>query len=129
MRSSAAGSRCRSQARCARSALSSSAAAGRCRKSRAEITRSGPMPALWSPASGPSSIQSRGQWVREAGTGGMSERVSFHRMDEGTREDYELLDRRERQQAQHLPESILNALMKLDDSLECLPVSRLEHSL
>ena len=59
----------------------------------------------------------------------MSERVSFHRMDEGTREDYELLDRLERRQAQHLPDSILSALMKLDDSLQCLPVSRLEHSL
>jgi predicted HD phosphohydrolase len=50
-------------------------------------------------------------------------------MEDGTREDYELLDRVERQQAQHLPDAILAALRKLDYSLAGLPVSRLEHSL
>jgi predicted HD phosphohydrolase len=50
-------------------------------------------------------------------------------MEDGTREDYELLDRSERDYAKHLPDHILASLMKLDHSLEGYPVSRLTHSL
>jgi predicted HD phosphohydrolase len=59
----------------------------------------------------------------------MNKMVSFRRMQDGTREDYELLDRSEREYAQHLPEHILASLLKLDHSLEGYPVSRLGHSL
>ncbi|MDB6086663.1 MAG: peptidase [Gammaproteobacteria bacterium] len=55
--------------------------------------------------------------------------VSFRRMEDGTREDYELLDRSEREYARRLPDHIMGSLMKLDHSLEGYPVSRLEHSL
>jgi predicted HD phosphohydrolase len=59
----------------------------------------------------------------------MSKMVSFRRMENGTREDYELLDRSEREYAQRLPDHVLAALSKLDHSLEGYPVSRLGHSL
>jgi predicted HD phosphohydrolase len=59
----------------------------------------------------------------------MSQIVSFRRMEDGTREDYELLDRSEREYARRLPDSILASLKKLDHSLDGYPVSRLEHSL
>ncbi|HEY2676233.1 MAG TPA: HD domain-containing protein [Steroidobacteraceae bacterium] len=59
----------------------------------------------------------------------MNSTVSFTRMEDGTREDYELLDRSELEHARHLPDSILAALKKLDHSLEGYPVSRLGHSL
>jgi predicted HD phosphohydrolase len=59
----------------------------------------------------------------------MSQIVSFHRMEDCTREDYELLDRIERQHAQHLPGTILATLSRMNQSLDGLPVSRLEHSL
>jgi predicted HD phosphohydrolase len=59
----------------------------------------------------------------------MKSTVSFTRMEDGTREDYELLDRSELEYARHLPDSILAALKKLDHSLEGYPVSRLGHSL
>jgi len=55
--------------------------------------------------------------------------VSFHRMQDGTREDYELLDRFERDYVRALPDRVLAALRKLDDSLQGYPVSRLGHSL
>jgi predicted HD phosphohydrolase len=55
--------------------------------------------------------------------------VSFHRMEDGTREDYELLDRGEREYVRALPDRILAALRKLDQSLPGYPVSRLDHSL
>jgi predicted HD phosphohydrolase len=55
--------------------------------------------------------------------------VSFQRMEDGTREDYELLDRSEREYALGLPDTILGALEKLDHTLQGYPVSRLEHSL
>jgi predicted HD phosphohydrolase len=55
--------------------------------------------------------------------------VSFHRMEDGTREDYELLERSEREYVRALPDRILAALGKLDQSLPGYPVSRLEHSL
>ena len=59
----------------------------------------------------------------------MSRIVSFHRMQDGTRDDYELLDQSEREYAKHLPDQILAALGKLNHSLEGYPISRLEHSL
>ena len=59
----------------------------------------------------------------------MNEIVSFRRMEDGTREDYELLDESEREYARGLPDAVLASLEKLDHSLEGYPVSRLEHSL
>jgi len=59
----------------------------------------------------------------------MKRTVSFRRMQDGTREDYEFLDRVERDYAKHLPDKILAALAKLDHSLEGYPVSRLVHCL
>ena len=61
--------------------------------------------------------------VSDAGT------VSFHRMEDGTREDYALLDRAEREYVRGLPDRLLGALGKLDHSLQGYPVSRLGHSL
>jgi predicted HD phosphohydrolase len=55
--------------------------------------------------------------------------VSFHRMQDGTREDYALLDRAEREYVHALPDRLLEALRKLDQSLQGYPVSRLSHSL
>jgi predicted HD phosphohydrolase len=59
----------------------------------------------------------------------MTRTVGFRRMQDGTREDYELLDQVEREYAKKLPESILAALGKLDHTLDGYPVSRLVHSL
>jgi predicted HD phosphohydrolase len=61
--------------------------------------------------------------VSDAGT------VSFHRMEDGTRADYALLDRAEREYVRGLPDRLLGALGKLDHSLQGYPVSRLGHSL
>jgi predicted HD phosphohydrolase len=55
--------------------------------------------------------------------------VSFHRMEDGTREDYELLDISERDYVRALPDHVLGALAKLDHSLPGYPVSRLTHCL
>jgi predicted HD phosphohydrolase len=59
----------------------------------------------------------------------MSRIVSFRRMQDGTREDYLLLDRSERDYAVGLADRVLEGLRKLNHSLEGYPVSRLEHSL
>jgi predicted HD phosphohydrolase len=59
----------------------------------------------------------------------MSKIVSFTRMEDGTREDYELLDKSERDYARQLPDHILASLLKLDHSLLGYPISRLGHSL
>ena len=59
----------------------------------------------------------------------MSRMVSFRRMADGTREDYLLLDESERRYATGLATRVLEALGKLDHSLEGYPVSRLQHSL
>lgn len=48
----------------------------------------------------------------------MSQIVSFHRMEDATREEYQLLERVERQQAQRLRDAILTALMRLDHSMD-----------
>jgi predicted HD phosphohydrolase len=55
--------------------------------------------------------------------------VSFRRMQDGTREDYLLLDQSERDYAVGLPDRILDAVRRLDHSLAGYPVSRLGHSL
>jgi predicted HD phosphohydrolase len=55
--------------------------------------------------------------------------VSFLRMEDGTREDYALLDRAERNYVRALPDRLLEALRKLDNSLQGYRVSRLGHSL
>lgn len=59
----------------------------------------------------------------------MSRLVSFRAMQDGTREDYLLLDESERAYAAGLADRILENLGKLDHSLEGYPVSRLGHSL
>lgn len=50
-------------------------------------------------------------------------------MEDGTQEDYQILDQSEREYAKGLPDAVLEGLRKLDHSLEGYPVSRLEHSL
>jgi predicted HD phosphohydrolase len=50
-------------------------------------------------------------------------------MQDGTREDYEMLDKSEREFARRLPDHVLGAVRKLDSTLVGYPVSRLEHSL
>ena len=50
-------------------------------------------------------------------------------MEDGTREDYELLERAEQEYVRALPERVLAALGKLDQSLPGYPVTRLGHSL
>ncbi|HVN43787.1 MAG TPA: HD domain-containing protein [Steroidobacteraceae bacterium] len=59
----------------------------------------------------------------------MSRVVSFRRMEDGTREDYLLLDESERRYAESLPDRILESLRKLDHSLFGYRVTRLQHSL
>jgi predicted HD phosphohydrolase len=55
--------------------------------------------------------------------------VSFRQMQDGTKEDYVLLDESEKQYAAGLAHRVLESLLKLDHSLACYPVSRLGHSL
>lgn len=55
--------------------------------------------------------------------------VSFRQMKDGTRADYELLERIERQYVSALPDRLLDALRRLDDSFGGYQVTRLEHCL
>ncbi len=55
--------------------------------------------------------------------------VSFTRMEDGTREDYELLAGYEEAAIRTLPARLLTALEQLDGCIEGYKVSRLEHSL
>ncbi len=55
--------------------------------------------------------------------------VSFRKMEDGTREDYRLLDEAERNYAAGLPFRVLEALQKLDCSVEGYAISRLQHCL
>jgi predicted HD phosphohydrolase len=55
--------------------------------------------------------------------------VSFRRMEDGTREDYALLEQAEREYVRALPDRLLAALAKLDQSLQGYRVTRLGHSL
>lgn len=59
----------------------------------------------------------------------MLDTVSFRRMQDGTREDYELLERHERVYLRGLPKRIEDALAQLAHSFGGYPVSRLTHSL
>jgi predicted HD phosphohydrolase len=59
----------------------------------------------------------------------MTQVVSFTQMKDGTREDYLLLDRSEREFAARLPDQVLAGLRALDHSVQGYPVSRLEHCL
>ena len=59
----------------------------------------------------------------------MTATVGFTQMRDGTREDYELLHGLERQYVAALPDRLLVALRRLDDSLAGYKVTRLEHSL
>lgn len=55
--------------------------------------------------------------------------VSFTKMIDGTKADYEFLDALEREYAAGLPGRIVSSLLKLENSLSGYQVSRLEHSL
>lgn len=57
------------------------------------------------------------------------EMVNFIRMEDGTPEEYEFLDKLEHQYIEKLPDRILDALAKLEHSLSGYRISRLEHSL
>jgi predicted HD phosphohydrolase len=59
----------------------------------------------------------------------VSRLVSFTQMKDGTRADYLLLDRAEREFAVQLPDQILGALRQLDHSLEGYALTRLGHCL
>ena len=59
----------------------------------------------------------------------MNRIVSFRQMKDGTREDYLLLEEYERDYVRLLPQRVLTSLLKLGNSFEGYPVSRLEHSL
>lgn len=58
-----------------------------------------------------------------------TETVGFTRMEDGTREDYELLERLERGYLKELPDRLLAALEGLRSSFVGYKVSRYEHSL
>lgn len=55
--------------------------------------------------------------------------VGFTQMKDGSREDYELLERHERDYLRMLPDRIMGALEALHSGLGGYPVTRLEHSL
>jgi predicted HD phosphohydrolase len=55
--------------------------------------------------------------------------VNFTRMEDGTREEYEFLDRMEDEYKNALPERLIDALRKLEHSLSGYRISRLEHCL
>ncbi len=55
--------------------------------------------------------------------------VGFTQMKDGTREDYELLERHEQDYLRMLPDRIMRTLEGLESGLGGYPVTRLEHSL
>ena len=56
-------------------------------------------------------------------------KVQFTQMKHGSKEDYELLSKFEKEFAEKLPDRILEALRNLGESMDGYQVSRLEHSL
>ncbi len=58
-----------------------------------------------------------------------ADRVAFTQMKDGTRDDYELLEAKERQFAAGTADRLLDALVSLDESLSGYQVTRLEHCL
>ena len=59
----------------------------------------------------------------------MSDVVSFLKKEDGTRKDYEMLDRHERDYARGLPDKVLIALQALDVGMGGYRLTRLDHSL
>ncbi len=57
------------------------------------------------------------------------EKVSFTRMKDGTKEDYEVLSRQEIEHTRHTARRLLKALVELDESLSGYQITRLGHSL
>ena len=57
------------------------------------------------------------------------ETVSFTRMEDGTREEYEFLDHMEEDYKAGLVDRILEAMRKLEHSISGYKISRLEHCL
>ena len=57
------------------------------------------------------------------------EKVAFTQMKDGTREDYELLNRQEIEHCKGTAEKLITALVELDESLSGYQVTRLGHSL
>lgn len=57
------------------------------------------------------------------------ETVSFRRMEDGTKADYDFLAKLEQQYIDGLPDRIMQALRALDSTLSGYKVTRLEHSL
>ena len=57
------------------------------------------------------------------------EQVGFRRMDEGTAEDYALLDKLEHRFVESLPDRVMAALQGLQNSLAGYQLDRLQHSL
>jgi len=55
--------------------------------------------------------------------------VNFTRMEDGSREEYEFLDRMEDEYKAGLPDRILDSMRKLEHSLSGYRINRLEHSL
>ena len=55
--------------------------------------------------------------------------VNFTRMEDGTRAEYEFLDSLEAEYSAGLPDRIMKALHKLENSLSGYRINRLEHSL
>lgn len=55
--------------------------------------------------------------------------VNFTRMEDGTREEYEFLDKMEEEYITGLPERIMDGLRKLAHSISGYKINRLEHSL
>ena len=57
------------------------------------------------------------------------DKVKFKKMQDGDKEDYDLLNTYEEKFAKDLPDRILNFLKTLDGSLDGYQITRLEHSL
>ncbi|MDH3634878.1 MAG: HD domain-containing protein [Gammaproteobacteria bacterium] len=55
--------------------------------------------------------------------------VNFTRMEDGTREEYQFLDRMEDEYKAGLPERIMDSLRKLEHSFSGYKINRLQHSL
>ena len=55
--------------------------------------------------------------------------VNFTRMEDGTREEYEFLDRMEEEYKAGLPDRLMASLRKLENSLSGYRINRLQHSL
>ena len=56
-------------------------------------------------------------------------KVKFTQMKDGTKEDYDLLSKYEKEFSKDLPDRVLEALKNLDSSVDGYQVTRLEHSL